>query len=54
MKSLGPRLLASALLAILAWLTLSAASSKKSGDFQPNKLIILSTTDVRGKSSPCG
>ena len=53
MKSSGARLLASLVLVILAWLTLAAASSKKA-DLQPNKLMILSTTDVRGKTSPCG
>jgi hypothetical protein len=54
MKSLGSRFLAAAILATLAWITLSAASGRSGSDLQPNKLIILSTSDVRGKTSPCG
>jgi len=52
MKSLVTRILAVAVLAIVAWLTLAAASAPKL--LQPDKLIILSTTDVKGKTSPCG
>lgn len=54
MKSLRSRLLAVAVLAILAWITLSAASGLKNPTLQPDKLIILSTSDVKGKTSPCG
>ena len=54
MKSLSSRLLASVVMAILAWLALSGASSKKTGNLEPDKLIILSTTDVKGKVAPCG
>ncbi len=54
MKSLTSRLLASALLAILAWLALAGASAGKSALQEPDKLVILSTTDVKGKTSPCG
>ena len=52
MKSLSSRLLASLLLAVLAWLALAGASAKKL--LEPDKLIILSTTDVKGKVAPCG
>ena len=52
MKSLAPRILAAAVLAVVTWLVLAAASSPASR--QPDKLIILSTTDVKGKTSPCG
>ena len=37
---------------IAGWLVLAAATSSKI--LQPDKLIILSTTDVKGKTSPCG
>ena len=54
MKSLSSRLLASVLLAIVAWLALLGASAGTSTTAQPDKLVILSTTDVKGKTSPCG
>jgi len=49
---LASRILAVAVLAMLSWLVLAAATSTKL--LQPDKLIILSTTDVKGKTSPCG
>ena len=52
MKSLATRMLASALLAALAWLAVAGAASK--GPAQPTKLVILSTTDVKGEIKPCG
>jgi hypothetical protein len=53
MKSLAPRLLASLVLAILAWLVLAGATAR--GPIKdPDTLVILSTTDVKGKTSPCG
>jgi hypothetical protein len=57
MKSLASRILATAVLSALAWLVLigAAAAPKSSGPIlQPDKLIILSTTDVKGKTGPCG
>jgi hypothetical protein len=51
MKSLTTRILVVAVLAILSWLVLASAASK---GLHPDKLIILSTTDVKGKTSPCG
>jgi len=54
MKSLTSRLLTSVLLGILAWLALAGATPKKASLQEPDKLIILSTTDVKGKTSPCG
>jgi len=53
MKSLASRVLASAVMAILGWLLLTAAGSR-STVLQPDKLVIISTTDVKGKTSPCG
>jgi hypothetical protein len=54
MKPLASRLRASALLAILASLVLLGATAPKASIQQSDKLIILSTTDVKGKTSPCG
>jgi hypothetical protein len=54
MKPLSSRLLASVLLAVLAWLALLGASAGPNTAAQPDKLVILSTTDVKGKTSPCG
>jgi hypothetical protein len=54
MKSLASRLLASALLALLAWLVLAGATASKGAVKEPDKLVILSTTDVKGKTGPCG
>ncbi|MBI1796850.1 MAG: hypothetical protein HY076_09035 [Candidatus Eisenbacteria bacterium] len=54
MKSLSPRILACAVLAILAWVVLAGASAPGPGIKEPDKLIILSTVDVKGKTSPCG
>jgi hypothetical protein len=52
MKSLTPRILAALVLALVAWLALVGASSTPIRE--PDKLVILSTTDVKGKTSPCG
>lgn len=54
MKTLVSRILATAVLAAIAWLLLAGASPPKTSTLQPDKLIILSTTDVKGKTSPCG
>ncbi len=54
MKLLADRLFA-AVFAALAVLLLAGAATKASGPIQqPDKLVILSTTDVKGKTSPCG
>ena len=57
MKSWLSRLTASAALAAVCWLLLAGAAatgSKPGSILEPGKLIILSTTDVKGKTSPCG
>ena len=56
MKSLLHRMLASASFAAIVVVLLAGAAAKTSGPslLQPDKLIILSTTDVKGKTSPCG
>jgi len=54
MKSSATRLLASTLVAVLAWLTLAGATAPKGSVMEPNKLVILSTTDVKGEYKPCG
>ena len=54
MKSVASRLLASTLVAMLAWLTLAGATATKGSVMEPTKLVILSTTDVKGEYKPCG
>ncbi len=54
MKSLVSRILATAALAALGWIVLAGAAATTSTLLEPDKLIILSTTDVKGKTSPCG
>lgn len=53
MKSLTARALA-AVLATLVVLFIAGAAAKTHSILQPDKLVILSTTDVKGKTSPCG
>jgi len=52
MKSFATRMLTTALLAVLAWLAIAGAASK--GPAKADKLVILSTTDVKGEIKPCG
>ncbi len=54
MKTVAARILASALLAVVAWLVLAGATASKGSGKEPDKLVILSTADVKGKTSPCG
>ena len=54
MKSLAARAAIAAVLVLIAWLALVGATASKSTILSPDKLIILSTTDVKGKTSPCG
>jgi len=55
MRSLVTRLLTGTLLALVAWLVLAGAGSvRKEPIKEPDKLVILSTVDVKGKTSPCG
>jgi hypothetical protein len=54
MKSFASRALASALLAVLAWLALAGATAPKGATQSPDKLVVLSTTDVKGEVKPCG
>lgn len=53
MKSFATRVLAAAVLAVVSVLLLMGATAKPTA-LEPDKLIILSTTDVKGKTSPCG
>jgi hypothetical protein len=53
MKSSGSRLIAVLALALAAWIALLGADNK-SANLKPDKLLILSTTDVKGKLIPCG
>jgi hypothetical protein len=52
MKSLTLRLIAAAVAIAIAAALLGASSPGKV--LEPGKLIILSTTDVKGKNEPCG
>ena len=52
MKSLVVRGSASLVLALVGWMMMAGAADAPI--LQPDKLIILSTTDVKGKTSPCG
>ena len=54
MKSLFIKSAALAALAIVAILAMRAATAANAPLLQPDKLVILSTTDVKGKTSPCG
>ena len=55
MKPLVSKMPAGSVLALLTWLVLAGAAAPKSAPtLQANKLVILSTTDVTGKTSPCG
>lgn len=52
MRSLASRILAATGFAVMSCVVLVAATNPRI--LQPDKLIILSTTDVKGKTSPCG
>ena len=54
MKTLLSRILATALLAAIAWVLLAGASAPRGTPREPDKLVILSTNDVKGKTEPCG
>ena len=53
MKSLASRALALAVLAVVAWMV-AAGAATTSTPSAPDKLVILSTVDAKGKTSPCG
>ena len=54
MKSLGSRLLVSAVMAVLLWALIAAATASNAPILEPDKVIILSTTDDKGETGPCG
>ncbi len=54
MKSLAIRFLAAAVMAMIAWVMLAAATAPQAKLLEPDKLVILSTTDVKGETGPCG
>jgi hypothetical protein len=54
MKLLASRLFASAVMAALLWVMLAGATAPRTDVLEPDKVIILSTTDVKGKTGPCG
>lgn len=52
MKSFLSRMIAAAVAVAIAVALIGAAAPSKV--LEPNKLVILSTTDVKGKNEPCG
>lgn len=54
MKALAPRVRLASVLALLALLILMGTGALSDTIREPDKLVILSTTDVKGKTSPCG
>jgi hypothetical protein len=54
MKTLLSRIVATAFLAAVAWVLLAGASAPRKAPLEPDKLVILSTNDVKGKTDPCG
>ena len=54
MKSILKRGLSVAVLVIMSALVLMGATASPTTTQEPDKLILLSTTDVKGKTSPCG
>ncbi len=54
MKTLVSRFLAVLVLSVAAWLLLAGATAPKRAILEPDKFIILSTTDVKGHTDPCG
>jgi hypothetical protein len=54
MMRLATRIRVAAVLALLAMLAMAGATALSDSTRQPDKLVILSTTDVKGKTSPCG
>lgn len=53
MKVLASRLAVAAAAALAVWVVLTGAVPKAS-QLEPDKLVILSTVDVKAKASPCG
>jgi len=54
MKFYGSPIVAGAVLALLSAIIVAGALASRGPLLEPDKLIILSTTDVKGKTSPCG
>ncbi len=54
MKAHILRITLAAVVAALLGLAAAVAGAPSGGIKQPDKLIILSTTDVKGRTNPCG
>ena len=54
MKRTTARIRVALVLMVLALLAMAGASALSDATKQPDKFVILSTTDVKGKTSPCG
>ena len=51
---LATRIRVAAVMSLLAMLALAGATALSDSTRRPDKLVILSTTDVKGHTSPCG
>jgi uncharacterized protein YoxC len=54
LRSISSRVRVALALLVLAVLVMAVAAAMSDTLKQPDKLVILSTTDVKGKTSPCG
>jgi hypothetical protein len=54
MKSFTTRLFVSTVAGVLVWLMLAGATATKGPIKSPDKLVVLSSTDVKGEYKPCG
>jgi len=54
LRNLASRVRVALVLLALVVLALAGASAMSDSLKEPDKLVILSTTDVKGKTSPCG
>jgi uncharacterized protein involved in exopolysaccharide biosynthesis len=54
MKSLLQRSFAVVLLAVVVALVAAGAAARSAPTPEPDKLVLLATTDVKGKTMPCG
>jgi len=54
MKVFVSRMAIAVLAALAAWMLLVGAAPAKTTVLAPDKLVIASTTDVKGKTSLCG
>jgi len=54
MKLFLSRFVLAMIAAVFTWLLVASATPAKTTILAPDKFIVASTTDVKGKTSPCG